>query len=147
MCGVRATSRGTSRKRAYFPSKSSSTCFSGSDQNGVVVVFQPATMQSSKVDALGLSFVVTGSRDKTIKLWDALHGTCLWTFVRISPCDSMLRRSVETHSHFSYFCLARTRRMGTRSRFSSLWQLHVFCGGRPHNANLGPSNGTMQATT
>lgn len=25
---------------------------------------------------------MTGSRDKTIKLWDALRGMCLWTFVR-----------------------------------------------------------------
>ncbi|KAI0760239.1 dynein regulator [Fomes fomentarius] len=44
------------------------------------LISQPATSQTSKVDALGLSFVVTGSRDKTIKLWDALRGQCLWTF-------------------------------------------------------------------
>ncbi|KAI0747685.1 WD40-repeat-containing domain protein [Daedaleopsis nitida] len=44
------------------------------------LISQAATSQIAKVDALGLSFVVTGSRDKTIKLWNALHGQCLWTF-------------------------------------------------------------------
>jgi WD40 repeat protein len=45
---------------------------------------QPANAQSLKVDSLGISFVMTASRDKTIKLWDALRGQCLWTFVILS---------------------------------------------------------------
>ncbi|KAG6911013.1 hypothetical protein DXG01_005428 [Tephrocybe rancida] len=28
-----------------------------------------------------MSFVMTASRDKTIKLWDSIRGLCLWTFV------------------------------------------------------------------
>lgn len=46
---------------------------------------QPANAQSLKVDSLGISFVMTASRDKTIKLWDALRGQCLWTFVSRLP--------------------------------------------------------------
>ncbi|KAF9040662.1 dynein regulator [Panaeolus papilionaceus] len=45
------------------------------------LVAMPPTAATSKIDALGISFVVTGSRDKTIKVWDALRGQCLWTFV------------------------------------------------------------------
>lgn len=44
---------------------------------------QPANPRSAKVDALGVAFVATGSRDKAIKIWDALTGQCLWTFVSI----------------------------------------------------------------
>ncbi|KAJ8519222.1 hypothetical protein ONZ45_g3810 [Pleurotus djamor] len=45
------------------------------------LIAQPATTQSAKVDSLSISFVLTAARDKTIKLWDALRGSCLWTFV------------------------------------------------------------------
>ncbi|KAH9947606.1 dynein regulator [Amylocystis lapponica] len=45
------------------------------------LVAMPANAQSSKVDSLAISFAMTGSRDKTIKLWDALRGRCLWTFI------------------------------------------------------------------
>ncbi|GJJ15918.1 hypothetical protein Clacol_010197 [Clathrus columnatus] len=45
------------------------------------LVARPANALTAKVDALGVAFVLTGSRDKTIKLWDALSGQCLWTFV------------------------------------------------------------------
>jgi platelet-activating factor acetylhydrolase IB subunit alpha len=45
---------------------------------------QPANPRSAKVDALGVAFVATGSRDKAIKIWDALTGQCLWTFVSTS---------------------------------------------------------------
>ena len=47
---------------------------------------QPANPRSAKVDALGVAFVATGSRDKTIKIWDALTGQCLWTFVSSRHC-------------------------------------------------------------
>ncbi|KZS89683.1 dynein regulator [Sistotremastrum niveocremeum HHB9708] len=33
----------------------------------------------AKIDSLGVSFVVTGSRDRDIKIWDALHGQCVYT--------------------------------------------------------------------
>ncbi|KAG6896964.1 hypothetical protein C0992_005025 [Termitomyces sp. T32_za158] len=45
------------------------------------LVAQPASASSAKVDSLAVSFVMTASRDKTIKLWDSLRGLCLWTFV------------------------------------------------------------------
>jgi WD40 repeat protein len=35
----------------------------------------------AKLDQMGITFVATGSRDKTIKIWDAIRGICLWTFV------------------------------------------------------------------
>jgi platelet-activating factor acetylhydrolase IB subunit alpha len=52
-----------------------------------VVIFYSLCSQkeagpTAKLDAMGITFVATGSRDKTIKLWDALRGICLWTFVR-----------------------------------------------------------------
>jgi len=66
------------------------------------LTFQTGNAQTAKVDSLGISFVMTGSRDKTIKLWDALRGMCLWTFVG--------------HHHFS-FCfgirLMTTQRLDT----------------------------------
>ncbi|KAF5381675.1 hypothetical protein D9615_005568 [Tricholomella constricta] len=45
------------------------------------LVAQPATAASTKLDALAISFAITGSRDKTIKLWDSIRGLCLWTFI------------------------------------------------------------------
>jgi len=45
------------------------------------LVALPASAHTSKVDSMAISFVATGSRDKTIKIWDALRGQCLWTFV------------------------------------------------------------------
>ncbi|KAG5717873.1 Nuclear distribution protein PAC1 [Termitomyces sp. T112] len=45
------------------------------------LVAQPASAVSAKVDSLAVSFVMTASRDKTIKLWDSIRGLCLWTFV------------------------------------------------------------------
>ncbi|KAF8507649.1 dynein regulator [Hysterangium stoloniferum] len=45
------------------------------------LVARPANSLTAKIDALGVAFVLTGSRDKTIKLWDALSGQCLWTFI------------------------------------------------------------------
>lgn len=49
--------------------------------NMMLGLLQPANPRSAKIDALGVTFVATGSRDKTIKIWDALTGQCLWTFV------------------------------------------------------------------
>ncbi|KAJ3505202.1 hypothetical protein NLJ89_g7541 [Agrocybe chaxingu] len=71
------------------------------------LVAVPATVQSSKVDQLGISFVLTGSRDKTIKLWDALRGQCLWTFVghdgwvqelTFHPCGKFLLSAADDHT-------------------------------------------------
>ncbi|KAF8880780.1 miller-Dieker lissencephaly protein [Infundibulicybe gibba] len=38
-------------------------------------------LPQTRTDPSDPSFVLTGSRDMSIKLWDALRGTCLWTFV------------------------------------------------------------------
>lgn len=46
-----------------------------------LIFIQPATAQTAKLDSLAVSFVMTASRDMTIKLWDAIKGRCLWTFV------------------------------------------------------------------
>ncbi|KAG6840564.1 hypothetical protein C0991_005840 [Blastosporella zonata] len=45
------------------------------------LVAQPPNATSSRVDSLAVSFAMTASRDKTIKLWDSIRGLCLWTFV------------------------------------------------------------------
>ncbi|KAG6817003.1 hypothetical protein H0H87_000898 [Tephrocybe sp. NHM501043] len=45
------------------------------------LVAQPGSATLSKADSLAVSFAMTASRDKTIKLWDSIHGHCLWTFV------------------------------------------------------------------
>ncbi|KJA21636.1 hypothetical protein HYPSUDRAFT_67562 [Hypholoma sublateritium FD-334 SS-4] len=71
------------------------------------LVALPANVQSAKVDSLGISFVLTGSRDKTIKLWDALRGQCLWTFVghdgwvqalTFHPCGKFLLSAADDHT-------------------------------------------------
>ncbi|KDQ09585.1 hypothetical protein BOTBODRAFT_36989 [Botryobasidium botryosum FD-172 SS1] len=40
---------------------------------------QSAGSRYAKVDAQSVLFIATGSRDKTVKLWDALRGQCVWT--------------------------------------------------------------------
>jgi len=45
-----------------------------------LVEFTPPGGDSAKTNALSVALVMTASRDKTIKLWDALRGICLWTF-------------------------------------------------------------------
>ncbi|KIJ96937.1 hypothetical protein K443DRAFT_10254 [Laccaria amethystina LaAM-08-1] len=71
------------------------------------LVAVPSTVQSAKVDSLGISFVLTGSRDKTIRLWDALRGQCLWTFVghdgwvqavTFHPCGKYLLSVADDHT-------------------------------------------------
>ncbi|KAF8164844.1 dynein regulator [Crassisporium funariophilum] len=71
------------------------------------LVALPANVQSAKVDSLGISFVMTASRDKTIKLWDALRGQCLWTFVghdgwvqalTFHPCGKFLLSAADDHT-------------------------------------------------
>lgn len=57
---------------------------------GLYSFLQPANSRSTDVDALGVAFVVTGSRDKTVKLWDALTGQCLWTFVSRPELEAAL---------------------------------------------------------
>jgi len=50
---------------------------------------------------------MTASRDKTIKLWDALRGQCLWTFVghdgwvqalTFHPCGKFLLSVADDHT-------------------------------------------------
>ncbi|KAF8584526.1 dynein regulator [Ramaria rubella] len=71
------------------------------------LVARPANPRSAKIDALGVAFVATGSRDKTIKIWDALSGQCLWTFVghdnwvralAFHPCGKYLLSAADDHS-------------------------------------------------
>ncbi|KAF8576683.1 dynein regulator [Ramaria rubella] len=71
------------------------------------LVARPSTALTAKIDALGVSFVVTGSRDKTVKLWDALTGQCLWTFVghdnwiralTFHPCGKYLLSAADDHT-------------------------------------------------
>ncbi|KAH8927891.1 dynein regulator [Atractiella rhizophila] len=58
--------------------------FRGHDHVIEVCVFAPANCNAAIRELSGLeilaSFVATGSRDKTIKLWDTTSGQCLWTF-------------------------------------------------------------------
>ncbi|KAJ7577381.1 dynein regulator [Mycena floridula] len=50
--------------------------------NAVAAVRDLTSIKSPpEADTASFSYVVTGSRDKTVKLWDAIRGQCLWTFV------------------------------------------------------------------
>lgn len=47
-----------------------------------LTVQQPLVARDDKTRPIG-SFVATGSRDKSIKIWDAASGLCLHTLVRL----------------------------------------------------------------
>jgi len=42
---------------------------------------KPTVAQSGAPDNANISYAATSSRDKTIKIWDALRGQCLHTFI------------------------------------------------------------------
>ncbi|KIM71777.1 hypothetical protein PILCRDRAFT_830134 [Piloderma croceum F 1598] len=54
----------------------------------------PASAQTSKIDSMGVTFVATGSRDKTVRIWDGLRGQCLWTFFSKVGHDNWVRALV-----------------------------------------------------
>ncbi|KIJ36649.1 hypothetical protein M422DRAFT_232459 [Sphaerobolus stellatus SS14] len=66
------------------------------------LVRKPSNSITNKVDALGVSFVVTGGRDDTLKIWDALSGQSLWAFV---GHDSWVR-SIVFHPNGKYMLSA-----------------------------------------
>lgn len=98
---------------------------------------KPANDQSSKLDATAISFVMTGSRDKTIKLWDAQAGHCLWTFVSLLPAFVLpvLNESTDPDGPW---------RLGASSRFSSVGKVSSFSGRRQYNALLGSKDWAMR---
>jgi len=50
---------------------------------------QAPDLLPAPVPANTLAFAVTASRDKTVKIWDAIRGQCLYTLVSIWFCGNI----------------------------------------------------------
>jgi WD40 repeat protein len=57
----------------------------GLDQVPDACVLQAAAAGTDAKDAPPSPFLASGSRDRTIKLWDVTTGQCIYTLVRSSP--------------------------------------------------------------
>lgn len=60
---------------------------SNTDNGDTKATAAPATPASNKLTG---PFLASGSRDKTIKFWDAITGMCLFTLVLNIPCTLLL---------------------------------------------------------